>query len=266
MPERRVRRRAVARTRAAALLCLTGSLVGASLAVPSAALARPVARPRAAVTAARLNAYHQRLTVAGWAYDAASPARSITVEVRIRGRVLGTVRAAGASTGLDARRHITGRHAFRMTVRWTRDARRVAVAAPARRAGRGRVLGRRAVRQAALSPGQRAVVIARRYVGKARYVSGGESPKQGFDCSGYTKYVYARAHIHRLPHSAEGQRRMRGMRRVGVAHARPGDLVFYMSGGSAYHVAIYAGHHRQYAAATPRDGIRFQKVWSRDVQ
>ena len=33
----------------------------------------------------------------------------------------------------------------------------------------------------------------------------------------------------------------------------------------AYHVAIYAGHGYQYAAATPRDGVRYQAIWSRDV-
>jgi cell wall-associated NlpC family hydrolase len=56
------------------------------------------------------------------------------------------------------------------------------------------------------------------------------------------------------------------MRLVSAAHARPGDLVFYLSGGSAYHVAIYAGHGMQYAAATPQDGLRYQSVWSSAVQ
>jgi cell wall-associated NlpC family hydrolase len=56
------------------------------------------------------------------------------------------------------------------------------------------------------------------------------------------------------------------MRRISAAHARPGDLVFYLSGGSAYHVAIYAGHGMQYAAATPHDGLRYQPVWSSAVQ
>ena len=35
--------------------------------------------------------------------------------------------------------------------------------------------------------------------------------------------------------------------------------MFYLSGSSAYHVAIYAGHGWQYAAATPRDGVRYQR-------
>jgi cell wall-associated NlpC family hydrolase len=113
---------------------------------------------------------------------------------------------------------------------------------------------------------ERIVAIAKRYVGHARYVEGGASPRHGFDCSGFTEYVYAKAHARRLPHNAEAQRHLRGMRHISRKAARRGDLVFYLSGGSAYHVAIYAGHGMQYAAATPRDGIRYQKIWSRQVE
>jgi cell wall-associated NlpC family hydrolase len=59
---------------------------------------------------------------------------------------------------------------------------------------------------------------------------------------------------------------MKGMRHISRAAARPGDFVFYLSGGSAYHVSIYAGHGRQYSASTPRDGIRYQPIWSSNVQ
>lgn len=117
-----------------------------------------------------------------------------------------------------------------------------------------------------LTPGARIVSIAKGYVGKARYVEGGATPRHGFDCSGYTRYVYARARVHTLPHNAEAQRRMHGMRRITRAAARPGDLIFYLSGGHAYHVAIYAGHGKQYAAATPRDGIRYQRIWSSRIE
>jgi cell wall-associated NlpC family hydrolase len=115
------------------------------------------------------------------------------------------------------------------------------------------------------SPGARIVAVAKRYVGRARYVEGGATPR-GFDCSGYTKYVFAKARVRTLPHNAEGQRRMKGMRHITRSVARAGDLVFYLSGGRAYHVAVYAGRGMQYAAATPRDGVRYQKVWSSAVE
>ena len=116
------------------------------------------------------------------------------------------------------------------------------------------------------TPGQRIVAIAKRYVGKARYRAGGNSPKHGFDCSGYTQYAYTRAGVAQLPHSAQAQRHAKHMHRIAPSHARPGDLVFYLSGARAYHVAIYAGHHMQYSAATPRDGIRHQRIWSSHVE
>ncbi len=34
----------------------------------------------------------------------------------------------------------------------------------------------------------------------------------------------------------------------------------------AYHVAIYAGHGWQYAAADPQDGIRYQRIWTVAVE
>ena len=108
--------------------------------------------------------------------------------------------------------------------------------------------------------------MARSYVGRGRGTArAARTPRQGFDCSGFTKWVYARAHVARLPHNTDAQLAMRRMHRVRPARARAGDLVFYLSGGHSYHVAVYAGHHRQYAAATPRDGIRYQPVWSRRV-
>jgi cell wall-associated NlpC family hydrolase len=117
-----------------------------------------------------------------------------------------------------------------------------------------------------LTVGQRIVAVARRYVGHARYTSGGSSPKSGFDCSGFTRWVYAQADAATLPHEADAQRHVAHMHRISRSQARPGDLIFYFSGGPAYHVAIYAGHGRQYAAADERDGIRYQAIWSRDIQ
>lgn len=115
------------------------------------------------------------------------------------------------------------------------------------------------------TPGQRIVTVAKRWVG-ARYRFGGATPQQGFDCSGFTEFVYDRADVARLPHDANGQRFVRHMHRETRRQARPGDLIFYFHGsGPAYHVAIYAGRGYQYAAATPGDGVRYQRIWSRDI-
>lgn len=105
---------------------------------------------------------------------------------------------------------------------------------------------------------KRVVKLAKRYVGKVRYRYGGASPKRGFDCSGFTKYVYKKAKLGKLPHNAEGQRDAKRVHRISAKKARPGDLVFY--GKPAYHVAIYAGSHRVYHASTPGSKVKKQKI------
>ena len=114
--------------------------------------------------------------------------------------------------------------------------------------------------------GARIVAEARKYVGKSPYRYGGASPS-GFDCSGFTMYVYAQTHVARLPHNSESQRWYGHMRRIWYrSNALPGDLVFYLSGGRAYHVAIYAGNGMQYAATQPGETVRYQRIWSSAVE
>lgn len=136
----------------------------------------------------------------------------------------------------------------------------VGLAAPATAAVRPAALVRTVHHHHHRSVGARIVAEARRFVGNTPYVWGGTTPR-GFDCSGYTQYVYRHVGAPRLPRTAEQQRR--ADRRIPRRLARPGDEVFYLSHGSAYHVAIYAGHGMQYAAADPRDGIRYQRIWAR---
>jgi cell wall-associated NlpC family hydrolase len=83
----------------------------------------------------------------------------------------------------------------------------------------------------------RIVRFARRYLG-IPYSYGGASPASGFDCSGFTRFVYAHFGIE-LPHFSGGQFDLG--RRVARAALRPGDLVFFDGLG---HVGIYVGGGR----------------------
>lgn len=78
------------------------------------------------------------------------------------------------------------------------------------------------------------VAIALQYLG-IPYVWGGSSPATGFDCSGFTMYVYAQVGVS-LPHHAASQYQL------GVAVPRdqlaPGDLVFFSGLG---HMGLYIG-------------------------
>jgi cell wall-associated NlpC family hydrolase len=93
------------------------------------------------------------------------------------------------------------------------------------------------------------VTFARRFLG-VRYVYGGTSPRSGFDCSGFTRFVYAHFGIS-LPHYSGAQFSMG--RRVSRAGLRPGDLVFFDDLG---HVGLYVGHGRFIHA--PHTGTRVE--------
>jgi cell wall-associated NlpC family hydrolase len=93
----------------------------------------------------------------------------------------------------------------------------------------------------------RVVGFARHYLG-VRYSYGGTSPASGFDCSGFTRFVYAHFGI-TLPHYSGAQFGMG--RRVSRAGLKPGDLVFFDGVG---HVGIYVGSNRFIHA--PHTGTR----------
>ena len=120
---------------------------------------------------------------------------------------------------------------------------------------------------AVLTPRQRA---ARRGLHVVRIASSkrgapyrwGATGPGAFDCSGFTLWVYAHVGRH-LPHSSSAQAGR--VRRISGRAARPGDLVFFTSGGHVYHVAIYAGHHQIWHAARPGEGVRKARIWTSSV-
>ncbi len=85
--------------------------------------------------------------------------------------------------------------------------------------------------------GERVVSFARHLIG-VRYEYGGATPRTGFDCSGFVRYVYGHFGV-KLAHSSFSDY-VRG-RRVGRWQLKPGDLVFFDGEG---HVGIYVGRGR----------------------
>jgi cell wall-associated NlpC family hydrolase len=90
------------------------------------------------------------------------------------------------------------------------------------------------------------------------YSYGGTSPSTGFDCSGFTQYVFAQVGIY-LPRTAEDQRRAV----TRVSNPQPGDLVFF--GIPAYHVGIYAGNGMMYDSPRTGKAVSLRSIWSSDV-
>jgi cell wall-associated NlpC family hydrolase len=90
-----------------------------------------------------------------------------------------------------------------------------------------------------MTRGDSLVELARRQIG-ARYVYGGESPEDGFDCSGLVQYVLSRMDID-VPRTAARQAAAGSSLPRDTASLQPGDLVTFGKGSRASHVGIYVG-------------------------
>lgn len=95
----------------------------------------------------------------------------------------------------------------------------------------------------------------------APYQWGAVGPTR-FDCSGFTKWSYARVGKV-LPRTVAQQ--YAATIRVSKANRRPGDLVFFMSGGHPYHMGIYAGSNRLWHAPKTGDHVHLATLWTSAV-
>jgi cell wall-associated NlpC family hydrolase len=94
------------------------------------------------------------------------------------------------------------------------------------------------------------------------YRSGGNSPSEGFDCSGLVQWCYA-VHGYTLP------RRTEDMLHIGVPVAKedliPGDLVFFNVTHKRWglHVGMYSGHGMFVHSPTPGARVREESLYER---
>ena len=105
--------------------------------------------------------------------------------------------------------------------------------------------------------GRRIVASSMQYLG-VPYVFGGTTPN-GFDCSGYVRYVFANAGIY-LPRTADAQYECGYP--VSTAELVPGDLVFFSTYEAwASHVGIYLGDGNFINASSSR-GVSIASLYS----
>lgn len=95
--------------------------------------------------------------------------------------------------------------------------------------------------------GQKIVAFAKQYTG-TKYVWGGTSPEDGWDCSGFTGFVFRHFGV-KLPRTSGSQYAAFKHREVPASQARPGDLMWWPG-----HVGIYVGGGKNVAANTPALG------------
>ena len=89
------------------------------------------------------------------------------------------------------------------------------------------------------------------------YIYGGTTTA-GFDCSGFTQYVFNKVGIS-LPRTAEQQRQFA----TPVSNPQPGDLVFF--GAPAYHNGIYAGNGMMWDSPRTGKAVALRSIWSSAV-
>ncbi|MBT9255073.1 C40 family peptidase [Phycicoccus sp. MAQZ13P-2] len=97
------------------------------------------------------------------------------------------------------------------------------------------------------------VNIARTLLG-IPYVYGGTTTA-GFDCSGFTSYVFAKAGVS-LPRTAAAQQAAA----TPVSSPQPGDLVFF--GSPAWHVGIYTGNGMMIDSPKPGKSTSERAIFS----
>ena len=104
--------------------------------------------------------------------------------------------------------------------------------------------------------GSAAASYAQNFIGNP-YSYGGTSLTNGTDCSGFVQSVYSKYGVS-LPRTSSSQSSSGSS--VSLSDVQAGDLIFYASGGSVNHVAIYIGGGKVVHASNRRDGIKVSNM------
>ena len=126
--------------------------------------------------------------------------------------------------------------------------------------GRGRAVyggARRDASAAEIADG--AIRTGERYLG-TRYAWGGQSPRSGFDCSGFVQYVYRENGVH-LPRVSRQQAYAGDPLPLSLGALARGDLMFFAGDdGRIDHVAIYAGNGMILHSTSSGGGVRYDDL------
>jgi len=245
------------------LALLAAALTTAGLTVALASSPASAAAPKRAVLGhvGKLTRSGSTVHVSGWAVDAAHRRHRVRLRITVDGHTQRRLTTSVARPALARKYHATKRIGFHANVTVGYGTHTICV-----RTSKPKALlscARITRPKPTLKPGRQVAALASKQVGK-RYVEGAAGPR-AFDCSGLVSWVYAKTLGRKLPHNAQAQANR--FRRIPASRAVAGDLVFFHDGsGYVYHVGILAARRGwMYAAATPRDGVRYQSIWSSAV-
>lgn len=106
--------------------------------------------------------------------------------------------------------------------------------------------------------GNSVVELAKKYLGY-KYVVGGKNPDSGFDCSGFTRYVFLQFG-YSLGTTAAGQNNL-GVE-IARSDLRPGDLILFYDEGKTKigHTGIYISDGEFIHSANPKRGVVIDNI------
>jgi cell wall-associated NlpC family hydrolase len=90
-----------------------------------------------------------------------------------------------------------------------------------------------------------------------QYRYGGAHPREGFDCSGLVYYAYASNGLS-VPRTSQDQ--FTAARKIPLAQAAAGDLLFFQDQENLSHVGIYLGDGRFVHAPSSGDTVRIARI------
>ncbi|MET0929927.1 MAG: C40 family peptidase [Aeromicrobium sp.] len=90
------------------------------------------------------------------------------------------------------------------------------------------------------------------------YRYGGATPS-GFDCSGYVQFVYKKSGK-KIGRTSGAQ--LGAGKSVKKSNKKPGDILIFMHGSTAYHSAIYAGDGKMWEAQKTGVPVGKHTIWS----
>ena len=101
-----------------------------------------------------------------------------------------------------------------------------------------------------------------------RYKLGGNTAETGFDCSGFTRYVFENSLGRVLPHRADEQANAPELAKVDRKDLKPGDLVFFDTMRRTFsHVGIYLGDGKFIHSPRTGETVRIEDInisyWAR---
>lgn len=100
--------------------------------------------------------------------------------------------------------------------------------------------------------------VAKAKSSSSYYQYGGNGPN-GYDCSGFIIGAFAAGGKGGLPRRAADQYKAADSY-VPLSQVQVGDLVYWSSGGSVYHIAVYVGNGQIAHARNPKEGVSITSI------